>query len=304
MTETMLSTRRVVVAYDGSPQAVDALDEAVQHARSLDVPLLVVTAVEPLAFAPELIDETGELARGHVEDAERTARLTLPDTQVLRHVANGSAVDVLLHLARPDDLLVVGSRGQGAGGRLLLGSTSTAVAAHAPCPVLVVPGPGTPDGPVVVGLDGSPAAGRILAAGRAEATRLGVRLTLVAAVPPLPSTAGESVGAHEVEAGRAQEARARIAALLDPADADRSPAVEIRVEANTAAEMLTRQARGASLLVVGTRGHGALRRLLLGSVSRAVLHHAPCPVLVVRPVPAGRLDLSSEDLVPAAAGTR
>ncbi|MGJ7441749.1 universal stress protein [Aquipuribacter sp. MA13-6] len=290
-------TRRVVVAYDGSEPSTHALDEAVQHAAAAGVPLLVVTVAEPMAFAPDLVDELGETARLRADDAESTARRSMPEEAVQRHVASGSAADVLLQVARPDDLLVVGSRGHGPGGRLLLGSTSTAVAAHAPCPVLVVPGPGTPDGPVVVGLDGSPAAARVLAAARGEAARLGCGLTVVGAVPPLPSAVADTPRVGEAEQARAHEARARLAALVASADVDRLPSVDVRVEADTAAEVLTRHARGARMLVVGTRGHGALRRLLLGSVSRAVLHHAPCPVLVVRPVPAGGLDLDTDDLV-------
>lgn len=302
-TDAPFRTRRVVVAYDGSEPATHALEEAVRHAAATDVPLMVVTAVEPLAFAPDLVEEVAETARLRADEAERTARQTLPEQRVLRHVGSGSAADVLLQLARPDDLLVVGSRGHGPGGRLLLGSTSTSVAAHAPCPVLVVPGPGTGDGPVVVGLDGSPAAARVLAAARGEAARLGVGLTVVGAVPPLPSTVADTPRVADAERARAYEARARLAALVDAADVDRLPSVDVRVESDTAAEVLVRHARGARMLVVGTRGHGTLRSLLLGSVSRAVLHHAPCPVLVVRPVPAGVLDLDADDLVPEPATT-
>ncbi len=299
-----LRTRRVVLAYDGSEPSTDALDEAVQHAAAAGAPLLVVTAAEPLAFAPDLVDELGETARSHADDAERVARRTLPDERVNRHVASGSAADVLLHVARPDDLLVVGSRGHGPGGRLLLGSTSTSVAAHAPCPVLVVPGPGTHDGPVVVGLDGSAIAPRVLAAARAEAARLGCGLTVVGAVPPLPSPVADTPRVVDAERVRARQARAHLAALMATADVDRLPSVDLRVEADSAAEVLTRHGRGARMLVVGTRGHGALRSLLLGSVSRAVLHHATCPVLVVRPVPAGVLDLGTGDLVPEHVASR
>ncbi|WP_380165040.1 universal stress protein [Jannaschia sp. R86511] len=303
MSTAAIRTRRVVVAYDGSEPARHALDEAVRRAGLRGLPLVVVTAAEAMAFAPELVDELGETAQLHAEEAERVARTTLPAEHVLRHVASGSAADVLLHVARPDDLLVVGSRGHGPGGRLLLGSTSTAVAANAPCPVLVVPGPGTPDGPVVVGLDGSPAAARVLGTARDEAAALGATLTVVAAVPPLPSTVADTVRVHEAERARADRARLRLATMIEAADVDRLPSVDLRVEADTAADVLVRHARGARLLVVGTRGHGALRRLLLGSVSRAVLHHAPCPVLVVRPVPVAALDLGADDLVPAQSGT-
>jgi nucleotide-binding universal stress UspA family protein len=48
------------------------------------------------------------------------------------------------------------------------------------------------------------------------------------------------------------------------------------------AQALVEEAGGAALLVVGSHGHGAVRRALLGSVSHAMLHHAPCPLAVVR----------------------
>jgi nucleotide-binding universal stress UspA family protein len=299
MTEALLDTRRVVVGYDGSPEAGTALHEAVRHASSLHVPLLVVSAIEPLAFSPELVDELDEIARERADEAEAVARETLADEDVFRHVATGSAVDVLLHVVRADDLLVVGSRGHGPTGRLLLGSTSTAVAAHAPCPVLVVPGVGPSDGPVVVGVDGSPASARVLAAARAEAARLGATLLVVSAVPPLPSLLSDARQVHVDESERAGQARTLVASLLADADVDQLPSVEVVVEAADASEVLVRHARTARMLVMGTRGHGALRRLLLGSVSRGVLHHAACPVLIVRPVPVGQLDLTAADLVTA-----
>lgn len=292
------TVRRVVVGHDGSPESFVALDEAVAHARSLEVPLMVVNAIEPLAYAPGFVDDLGPAARACVEDAMAVARRSMPEELVDRHVGTGSARDVLLGVARADDLLVLGSRGHGPAGRLLLGSTSTSVVSHAPCPVLVVPGPGTPEGPVVVGLDGSTASARVLRAARGEAARLGAPLTVVGAVPPLPSPVADTRAAREYESGRAQQARAQLAGLVETAELETLPAVDIRVEADDAADVLARHALGARLLVVGTRGHGMLRTLLLGSVSRAVLHHARCPVLVVRPVAVGRLDLTVGDLVP------
>lgn len=297
MNQDQITPRRVVVGYDGSPSAASALAEAVRHARALQVPLLVVSAVEPLAYAPGFVDELDAVALERVEEAVGIARRELDERLVEQHTAAGPARDVLLGVAREHDLLVVGSRGHGTAGRLLLGSTSTAVASHAPCPVLVVPGAGLPDGPVVVGVDGSTASARVLRAARDAAARLGAPLTVVAAVPPLPSAVADTAMVHQSEAGRAREARLQLAGLMSAADVESLPSVDVRVEPDAAAEVLTRLGRNARMLVVGTRGHGMLRALLLGSVSRAVLHHAHCPVLVVRPVKVGRLDLTAEDLV-------
>lgn len=296
-TTTTLATRRVVVGFDSSPRALLALDEAVGVARSMGVPLLVVVAVEPLAYAPELTAELEAMAQERAAEGERIARERLDERLVQRHVATGPARDVLLGLARPDDLLVVGSRGHGPVGRLLLGSTSTSVAAQAPCPVLVVPAAGRPDGQVVVGLDGSTASLRVLRAAREAAERLGTSLSVVGAVPPLPSAVADAPAVHAMELGRVREARQQLAALVHSAHLEALPSLNVRVMADEASDMLVREGLTARLLVVGTRGHGMLRSLLLGSVSRAVLHHARCPVLVVRPVPAGRLEIGPADLV-------
>lgn len=297
MSQDQTPTRRVVVGYDGSPPSVAALGEAVRHARALSVPLLLVCAVEPLAYAPGFVEELDAVALERAREGEALARGDLDERLIASHTATGPARDVLLGVAREDDLLVVGARGHGLAGRLLLGSTSTAVASHAPCQVLVVPAAGAVDGPVVVGVDGSTASARVLRTARDMAARLGAPLTVVAAVPPLPSAVADTSMVHQAEASRAQEARTHLAALMTSADVESLPSVDVRVEPDDATDVLTRLGRGARMVVVGTRGHGRLRTLLLGSVSRAVLHHAHCPVLVVRPVKAGRLDLTADDLV-------
>jgi nucleotide-binding universal stress UspA family protein len=291
--------RRVVVGYDGSEESRAALREAVARAAFVHAPLLVVSVAEPVVFALAVHDELEGLAADHALDAMAVAREHLPETAVDRHVATGTPGSVLLQVARPDDLLVVGTRGQGRMGRWLLGSTSVAVASHAPCPVLVVPRDARPDGPVVAGVDGSAGSAQVLVHARAEAAREGRSLRVVSAVPPLPSVLGEDPGAADRERRRLADARRVVADLVQAAGVDSLKSVDVSVEADGAADVLRRQAGMARLLVVGSRGHGQVHALLLGSVSRSVLHQSPCPVLVVRPVPAGVLGLTAQDLVAA-----
>jgi nucleotide-binding universal stress UspA family protein len=244
------TVRRVVVAFDGSPQAVLALDEGVQTARSLRVPLLLVTAVEPMEYSEQARTELEALGRDRLDEGERLARrgtdARWSEVMIERYLGTGSARDVILGLARPDDLLVVGSRGHSPAGRLLLGSTSTAVASHAPCPVLVVPAPGRPDGPVVVGLDSSAASLRVLGAARDAAARLGTTLSVVGAVPPLPTPVAEAPAVRVHEVVRLREAREELASLVGSAALEALPSLEVRVEAEEAADLLVRHGAGAA----------------------------------------------------------
>lgn len=130
---------RVVVGVDHSPGALTALAAAAVHARRREVTLVPVYVHEPIevprggAHAPSLA-LLEESERHMLEAAAKAAGAT----DVQADVRVGNPVVELLALARPQDLLVVGSRGRGGFVGLLLGSTSTQLAQHAPCPVLVV----------------------------------------------------------------------------------------------------------------------------------------------------------------------
>jgi len=139
---------------------------------------------------------------------------------------------------------------------------------------------------IMVGVDGSPSADRALAWAIDEANRCGAELQIVSVweppdlgpeayefAPPektMTAMAAEQARRHAAEA-------ARQAGRLLPAERVRS----IVVSGGTA-EMLVEQSKEADLLVVGSRGRGGFRGLLLGSVSQQCVTHAHCPVVVVR----------------------
>jgi nucleotide-binding universal stress UspA family protein len=135
---------------------------------------------------------------------------------------------------------------------------------------------------VVVGVDGSEHAEAALKFAAEEAALRGAQLRVVSAWE-LPTNASISVGmvpgllrSFGDEAGAiAQSAVARVAELHP------SVPCEARVVEGYPGSVLLAEAKGAILLVVGSRGHGELAGMLLGSVSHQVLHHAPCPVTVV-----------------------
>ena len=139
---------RVIVGVDDSKQARAALEWAVRYARSEGLPLTVITAVDPLVVTAVWDDDPAHATSSSVISAARREAQRIVD-EVVQHVdAPDVDIDVravvghpareLVDAATPTDLLVVGSRGSGVFARLLLGSTSSGVAHHAPCSVMIV----------------------------------------------------------------------------------------------------------------------------------------------------------------------
>lgn len=146
-------------------------------------------------------------------------------------------------------------------------------------------------GPVVVGVDGSPSSLMALDFAFDDARRRDTGLLVVAAfdlpeVWSLTSGLPVSCTVEEIQQNMLQHTRRMvIEALGDRMSADGAPDVEILAEGGSAAHVLVFAAAtsGSPLLVVGNRGRGGFRRMLLGSVGLSCVLHAPCPVTVVRP---------------------
>ena len=137
---------------------------------------------------------------------------------------------------------------------------------------------------IVVGVDGSASAHAALRFAFEEARIRGARVRVVAAwhVPiavyegayvPMDSSLGEEL---ETNTRRAVEG-----ALAEVGDVAGDVDVETIVREGQAAHVLLEEAEGADLLVLGSRGLGGFRGLLLGSVSQQCAHHSPCPVVIV-----------------------
>jgi nucleotide-binding universal stress UspA family protein len=158
----------------------------------------------------------------------------------------------------------------------------------------------------VVGLDGSAGARAALTAALAEAARTGAEVDAVAGFRTVEQwidlTAVAVPPVDELREEVRRDAERTVAEVLAqrPAGSGPAPAVRTQVRQGPPAELLVEAARGARLLVVGSRGHGTWRGLLLGSVALHCAMHAPCPVLVVR----GDRDLSGTAApAPATAGS-
>jgi nucleotide-binding universal stress UspA family protein len=272
----------ILAGYDGSPGSEEALSWAAGEARARGLMLTVCHAWAPTAPLPpsagaafELMRQSGEqvLARGL-----RSARERMAAPQVEPLLAAESAQVALCERSGAADVVVLGSRGRGRLAGLLLGSVSSQVAAHARGRVVVVrghwqPAAGYVPGPVVVGADGSPGSDAAVEFAFQEAELRGVALVAVCALADKPGGFG---GARRMEEEFARQ--------VSGAEKEHPEvAVVWHVAGDAPRAALLDAATAAQLLVVGARGRGGVKGMLLGSVSQAVLHHAPCPVGVARP---------------------
>ena len=286
--------RHIVAAVDGSPSALDAVRWAADEAarRGMQLRLIHAMSVAAIAYGGayawhkgyfEAIQQDG---RGYLADAASLANSKHPDLAVTTELVEGNPIPVLVSASEQAALVVLSSRGLGGFTGIITGSTAIATIARAHCPVAVVRG-GRPDpaGPVVVGVDGSPTSETALAWAYEEASARGVDLVAVHGWTEFASENSYAfarqfvVDWDIVQTRQEQQLAEQLAGY-----ADKYPDVTVRrvVEGGRARQLLLDHARGAQLVVVGSRGNAELGGLLLGSTSQALIHHSPCPVLVVR----------------------
>lgn len=283
----------IVVGSDGSEQSRTAVRWAAAEARLHGVPLKILTAytwngpAEAFDGVAELPDVIAQQFDQMAAAAAAEARTCEPGIEVSGAAVIGDPISILLDAARSAAMLVVGNRGRGGFASLLLGSVSQQVVTHATCPVVIVRGGRreTPSGPITVGVDGSASAQRALALGFDQAQRRGCGLLAVRSypVPTPPYEMGMPPLPYDPDAASRDAAR-DLEATLAPWR-DKYPAVRVKtlIGPGSPAKNLIDVSREATLLIVGSRGHGALVGSLLGSVGQQLLHHADCPVMIVHP---------------------
>ncbi len=282
--DNVVAIRRVVVGVDGSDRAQNALDWAGAEAERDGASLLIVGA---LLYNDLSGDTPSERAMKHVlEEASERVAARRPKLDIKHQLYQGLGAEALIDASRSADLLVVGSRGFGGFRSLLLGSVGQHCLTHASCSVVIVRHSGeeasddawTNPRRIVVGVDGSDASTEALRWAAAGARRSGAELHILgSAILPGPSdyllvAAAFPDAAREAVSDALREVNTLTNELVVQGEITEEPPAPALVEAS----------RKSDLVVLGSRGLGAFRGLLLGSVSQHVAQHARCSVAVVR----------------------
>jgi nucleotide-binding universal stress UspA family protein len=291
--------RPIVVGVDGSASALHAARWAADEAAGRHIPLRLVHGVNTsvragtggVALPQSFFDALERDGRQTLAEAETAIRQQHPGLDVGVDLYTADPVPTLIEVSKHARLVVLGSRGRGGFTGVLAGSTAVALVAHGHCPVAVIRGR-SPDeaspsrGAVVVGVDGSPAGESALAMAFDEASWRGADLIAVHTwIEFYSNSSSASAGQFLVDWDALETCERELLAERMAGWQEKYPDVEVRrvVTRDRPVRCLLEHAADAQLLVVGRRGRGGLFGMLLGSTSQALMYHAPCPLMVVRP---------------------
>ena len=282
--------RRIVIGFDGTDHSRDAVALGVALAQATGASLTFVHAFYDI---PDVLPDPlrGKLHK-EAEHGLRELGLEIPDeVAAAKHlVAHRSPARAVYETAEEADadLIVLGSSRRAGAGHIACGHVARQVLDGAPCAVAIAPaGFRTREDQrprcVGVGVDGGAESDHALVAAGEVARAFGARLRVMAAVEPIEPVLShygfeaENLAQQEMQAKAAQALERAIEAA--PSDVAVDP---VRLEGQMAAPALAEAATaGVDLLVVGARGFGPVRRVLLGSVSAELMRDLPCGLMVV-----------------------
>ncbi len=265
---------------------------AAAEALSLGAPIHLISALDldapaisgASAIALDSVAEGLESGtRTVLEEAAARLSSLAPGVGVSAQLVAGKAARALLDASATAAVVVLGSARAGALQQLLLGTTSISVVALAKCPVVVVGAQVPVGGDIVVAVDGSAHSAAALDYAFASAQRLGCGVQALAVwyVEIVDGVVATTPGSPQFE-----QVQAHYREMVDRVVAPRQAAypqvpITVEVRRGSVPKVLVESAANARLLVLGTRGRGGIKGLLLGSVSRKVLNSATVPVAVL-----------------------
>ncbi len=284
----------IVVGIDGSPESDAAVHWAAREAVIRDEPITLMHAVQPVVVNWPVSAGQLSVTEWQQENARQVVDQALADTEtamnqpepqdVRTEVLHAHPVDALVDASNDARMIVVGSHGRGALGRLLMGSVSRGVVENAHCPVVVIHADHgstatDPYAPILLGIDGSPASEAATAWAFDEASRRGVALSALHAWSDVGVFPIFGMDWRDYQAHGEEVLAERLAGWQE-----RYPDVHLsrRLVCDTPAHWLIQEAQRAQLVVLGSHGRGGFGGVRLGSVSTAVTQSTTVPVVVVR----------------------
>lgn len=283
----------LLACVDGSRASEAAVAWATREALMRQLPITLLHVVEQIVVGWPVGQMFLEMPQWQKENAQHVIdraleifSATVGDSdspRVHTEVVYSKVVSTLIDASKGARMIVVGSQGLGALGRLLLGSVSTGVVHHAHCPVAVIHSqqgvsPGV-NSAVLLGIDGSPAADAATGLAFDEASRRGVELVALHAWSDVAVFPALGMDWHERESQGQEVLAERLAGWQE-----QYPDVRVKrsLVCDQPARWLLDESEHAQLVVVGSRGRGGFPGMLLGSVSSAVAQSARVPVIIVR----------------------
>jgi nucleotide-binding universal stress UspA family protein len=283
---------KTLLAVDGSENA----NEALRLLKYLSIDhLFVLHALHvPKPAYPMMVPEVArdlyhEIERGMRADGERLLDRTVsllpfhtgPVTRVLQV---GSAAEVILTTIEQEkiELIVLGARGLGPIKERLFGSVSHRILTSAPCAKVIVPGPVKTMRKALLPLKSASDTEDAIRFLQLNPFRESLEVTLLSVLPPItPSWGTAALAAEPLQAREKENAQLFLESTAHQLQRF-GYSTRARALIGTPVESILDQAKGqeVDLILMGSRGRHGIRRLVLGSVSHAVLHHAPCPILV------------------------
>ncbi len=286
---------KITAAVDGSEHSTHSLQTLAHFAppeeltlvHAMDLPDLNYPLITPELRAEAIEDLKAQLQKegeGMLDQAKQSLPPDFSNIQRIHQI--GHPVDVILETAQSSQsqLIMIGARGLGGFKELMLGSVSHRVLLHAPCSVMVTKNPCSKLEKILLPVEGKEDVAVALKFLQQQPFRNPVHIDVFAVWPqpqlPWPVTLGQS---RLLEVQAIEEARKRMEVVTDQLTA-MNYSCESSVGLGDPAFAIHEQAKAldSHLIIMGTHDRGGLSRFLMGSVSHAVIHHATCPVILVR----------------------